>query len=71
MINVRDLDVVFASGQSSNHVFRGISFQVSQGETLGMVGESGCGESTVLRGLAGMESGGTGHSELGGKPSGG
>ncbi|TAY52421.1 ABC transporter ATP-binding protein [Rhizobium leguminosarum] len=68
MINVRDLDVVFASGKSSNHVVRGISFQVNQGETLGIVGESGCGKSTVLRCLAGMESGWTGHIELVGKP---
>ncbi|MGR9149440.1 ABC transporter ATP-binding protein [Rhizobium leguminosarum] len=68
MINVRDLDVVFASGKSSNHVVRGVSFQVNQGETLGIVGESGCGKSTVLRCLAGMEAGWTGHIELGGKP---
>ncbi|EJC79236.1 ABC-type dipeptide/oligopeptide/nickel transport system, ATPase component [Rhizobium leguminosarum bv. trifolii WSM2297] len=68
MINVRDLDVVFASGKSSNHVVRGISFQVNQGETLGIVGESGCGKSTVLRCLAGMEAGWTGQIELGGKP---
>ncbi|CAN7359727.1 ABC transporter ATP-binding protein [Rhizobium leguminosarum] len=68
MINVRDLDVVFTSGKSSNHVVRGISFQVGQGKTLGIVGESGCGKSTVLRCLAGMEAGWTGHIELGGKP---
>jgi peptide/nickel transport system ATP-binding protein len=68
MINVRDLDVVFSSGKSSNHVVRGISFKVSPGETLGIVGESGCGKSTVLRCLAGMEAGWTGQIELGGKP---
>ena len=68
MINVRDLDVVFSSGKSSNHVVRGISFQVSQGETLGIVGESGCGKSTVLRCLAGMEAGWTGQIELRGRP---
>ncbi|ULR46067.1 ABC transporter ATP-binding protein [Rhizobium sp. K102] len=68
MINVRDLDVVFSSGKNSNHVVRGISFQVSPGETLGIVGESGCGKSTVLRCLAGMEAGWTGQIELGGKP---
>ncbi|MBB2699213.1 ABC transporter ATP-binding protein [Rhizobium phaseoli] len=68
MINVRDLDVVFSSGKSSNHVVRGISFQVNPGETLGIVGESGCGKSTVLRCLAGMEAGWTGQIELGGKP---
>lgn len=68
MINVRDLDVVFASRKTRNHVVRGVSFQVDQGETLGIVGESGCGKSTVLRCLAGMEAGWTGQIELGGKP---
>lgn len=68
MIDVRDLDVVFASGKTRNHVVRGVSFQVNQGETLGIVGESGCGKSTVLRCLAGMEGGWTGQIELGGKP---
>ena len=68
MINVRDLDVVFTSGKNRNHVVRGVSFQVNRGETLGIVGESGCGKSTVLRCLAGMEGGWTGQIELGGKP---
>ncbi|PDT26892.1 peptide ABC transporter ATP-binding protein [Rhizobium sp. L9] len=68
MINVRDLDVVFTSGKSSNHVVKGISFQVGHGETLGIVGESGCGKSTVLRCLAGMEAGWTGQIELRGRP---
>ncbi|OWV75339.1 peptide ABC transporter ATP-binding protein [Rhizobium sp. R339] len=68
MINVRDLDVVFSHGKNRNHVVRGINFQVNPGETLGIVGESGCGKSTVLRCLAGMEAGWTGQIELGGKP---
>ena len=68
MIDVQDLDVTFALGKNRNHVVRGVSFQVNRGETLGIVGESGCGKSTVLRCLAGMEGGWTGQIELGGKP---
>ncbi|MGV1765112.1 ABC transporter ATP-binding protein [Rhizobium rhizogenes] len=67
MISVRDLDVVFTSGKSENHVVRRVSFDVGKGETLGIVGESGCGKSTVLRCLSGMEKGWSGDIGLAGK----
>lgn len=33
----------------------GVSFSISEGETLGLVGESGCGKSTIGRALVGLE----------------
>ena len=33
------------------HAVDGVSFTVGVGETLGMVGESGCGKSTVARSI--------------------
>jgi peptide/nickel transport system ATP-binding protein len=45
----------------------GISFDVADGETLGIVGESGCGKSTTARLLVDLISADTGTVRLGGK----
>lgn len=55
MIEVKDLRVSFGQGEARKHVVKSVSFSVKKGETLGIVGESGCGKSTVLRSLAGLD----------------
>ena len=45
----------FAANRKKVHAVDGISFDIFEGETLGLVGESGCGKSTVGRQIVGME----------------
>ena len=48
-LDVRDLSVSYLSDAGVMlNAAQGISFQVNQGESLGIVGESGCGKSTVM-----------------------
>ncbi len=52
LIEVKDLKKYFASGIVRKSVVKavdGISFGIARGETLALVGESGCGKSTVGR----------------------
>lgn len=51
MIAVHDLRVRFGTGAAA---VDGVSFRVAPGEMFGLVGESGCGKSTVLRALCGL-----------------
>ena len=45
LLSVRDLHVTFGSGDRTVHAVNGISYDLENGETLGVVGESGCGKS--------------------------
>ena len=55
MIEVRDLKQYFRINDSYTvKAVDGISFYIREGEVFGLVGESGCGKSTVARSLTGI-----------------
>ena len=43
-----------AGGRVAKHVIRGVDLAIGEGETLGLVGESGCGKSTIGRAMLGL-----------------
>jgi peptide/nickel transport system ATP-binding protein len=55
LLDVRNLEVTFGKGHRAVQAVAGISFVVREGETLGLVGESGCGKSTTGRAIIQVE----------------
>ncbi|ACM29189.1 ABC transporter ATP-binding protein [Rhizobium rhizogenes] len=64
MIEIDNLTIRFAAGQRP--VVRNVSFDVEKGTAFGLVGESGCGKSTVLRAVSGLNPNYQGSIELDG-----
>ena len=52
LLDVRDLTVQYATSSGSVLAVDKVSFSLRRGEFLGVVGESGCGKSTMLFGIA-------------------
>ena len=51
ILRVRDLTVEFESADGPLRAVDGVSFDLRRGETLGLVGESGCGKTTTVLGI--------------------
>ncbi|MGW9398196.1 dipeptide/oligopeptide/nickel ABC transporter permease/ATP-binding protein [Streptomyces sp. NPDC055642] len=54
LLVVRDLSIRFPDRYGDTRVVDGISFSVREGETLGLVGESGCGKSITSLAVMGL-----------------
>ncbi len=61
VVTVRDLQVYYQEGSNSlfsrgkkNHVVQDAGFEIRKGEILGLVGESGCGKTSLSKAILGM-----------------
>jgi len=57
LLQVTDLTVRFPTQEGVVHAVNGVSFEVNEGETLAIVGESGCGKSVTMMSLLRLTSG--------------
>lgn len=54
ILSVRDLETEFMTDDGVSKVLHGVSFDVFKGQTLGLVGESGCGKSVTALSVLGL-----------------
>ncbi len=74
LLRVRDLSKTyqlpgpFWQQHAAVHAVDRVSFEIERGQTVGLVGESGCGKTTLARMLVGLETPSQGHIEFDGVP---
>ena len=54
LLNVSDLRVSFATDTGIARVLDEVNFSIQRGEIVGLVGESGCGKTTLARAILGI-----------------
>jgi len=54
VLDVADLEVAFHTPEGPVHAVNGVSFRLCRGETLALLGESGCGKSVAVQAVLGL-----------------
>ena len=54
LLDVQGLKTIFNTQEGVVHAVNGVSFELEEGETLGVVGESGCGKSVTMMSVLGL-----------------
>ena len=54
LLEVQGLETTFKTPDGTVHAVNGVSFELKEGETLGVVGESGCGKSVTMLSILGL-----------------
>ena len=51
LLSVKDLIVEYKSESGIIHAVNGVSFDIKRGETIGLVGETGAGKTTIAKSI--------------------
>lgn len=51
ILKIKDLKIEFDTFEGTSHVLDGVSFTLEKGDTLGLVGETGCGKSITAKAI--------------------
>src|SRR5690606_12135589 len=54
VIEARGIEVAYGAGRHRKPIIHGASFEVGPGESVGVIGETGSGKSTIARALVGL-----------------
>lgn len=64
LIELSEIARKFEDGDKSRHVLRGVSLSVEKGEMVALVGASGCGKTTLLNVMGGLDAEFSGEAKL-------
>lgn len=56
MIEVKDITKVYGKGDQAFHALKGVSFEISKGSSVAIIGKSGSGKSTLMHIMSGLDS---------------